>query len=91
MSKKTALLAVSLIALATLAFMPMAELQADDEEDPILLIATENMEDGMMYITSEGEEEGGNNLFYDCLITIIVALALMGLLHVVDRSRKAKQ
>jgi hypothetical protein len=87
MNKKTALLSVSLLVLAALTFVPVAGLSAGEVEDG----------DGMMYInetlTSEpplltdgasaddGSSNGGNNLFYDCLLVLIIALAMLGGLH----------
>ena len=88
MSKKAALFAVSLIALAVLVIAPVDDLAAEGEEDVMLLADAAPEEVAMI---AESEDDGGNNLFYDGVLALVIALALLGLLHVVDRARKANQ
>ena len=51
-------------------------------------------DDGMMYILDapptfpEEDDDSGNNLLYDCVLVLIIALVLLGLLHVLEHRKK---
>ncbi len=76
MSNKATIAAIAILALAAFAIVPAADLSADSSEDLAL-----TSEDGQVTEPAE-EETGGNSLFYDCLLVVIIVALFAAVLHI---------
>ncbi len=88
MLNKVALIAVSLVALAAVAFLPAADLSAED--DMILLSSDASDEEIEATSLDEGGEKDRNYL-YEGVLILVVVLACLAYLHVSYYSKKKKQ
>lgn len=80
MSNKAALLAVPLAILAVLAFVPMADLSAE-EGDAVQVIDDSG-------VTKSSEDSNERNYVFEGAMVFIVLLAVLGYLHVKYHSKK---
>lgn len=79
MSNKATIAAIAVLALAVIAIAPVADVA--DADHPSLEISDE-IED------TPAQSSGYNNLFYDCLIVLIIAAIAAGALHIRAHPRK---
>jgi uncharacterized membrane protein YjgN (DUF898 family) len=73
MNSKVALAVLALAMLATVAVVPIADISAADADGQVMLSEPQD---------EPVEPQNGNNLFYDCLIVLIILVVVVAyLLH----------